>query len=317
MNISIGSPIANMRAYILDSNHEPVAPGVCGELFIAGAGLAKGYFDRDDLTAQRFIEVPCLPGERLYQTGDLARFDLSGEIFYMGRSDDQVKLRGYRIELGEIETCLNKHEGIRESVVSLYEDDQGQKFLVAYLRVTSKESVTFNKVRDYLSGLLPNYMIPNIFMYVDALSLTPTGKIDRKALPSPSVDRANLTATYVAPRNRMEEELAEMWVALLKVKKVGVRDKFFELGGHSLLATQLILRVRDAYGVSLPLVSLIEEPTVADMAINIQRLMERDSDTENSIEEVSAIESQEADVDVENLNEDELNAMLSSMMEQE
>jgi len=267
--IPIGRPISNTQIYLLDRYLNPVPIGVRGELHIGGDGLARGYLNRPELTAERFIPDPfsAEPGARLYKTGDLARYLPDGNIEFLGRLDQQVKVRGHRIELGEIEAVLGLHAGVREAVVVAREDVPGDKRLVAYLVVAQEQRApSTGELRSYLKQKLPEYMVPQAFVMLDALPLTPNGKVDRRALPAPDEARPELAQQYVAPRNAVEEVVADIWAEVLKVEQVGIHDNFFELGGHSLLATQVISRVRRAVQVELPLRALFEDPTVAGLS---------------------------------------------------
>ncbi len=258
--VLLGEPIANTRFYVADRALQPAPVGVPGELWIAGDGLARGYLDRPDLTAERFAPDPFAaePGARLYRTGDLVRYRLGGALEFLGRIDTQVKVRGYRIELGEIEAALLRHPSVGSAVV-LVREEGGEKRLVAYV-VPGSESSTAGEQRERLKLLLPDYMVPSSFVTLAAFPLTPSGKVDRKALPAPETSSA--ASTYLAPAGPVEELVAGIWAEVLRVERVGVNDNFFDLGGHSLLATQVISRLRVAVGVELPLQRLFERPTV-------------------------------------------------------
>ncbi|WP_035060990.1 non-ribosomal peptide synthetase [Andreprevotia chitinilytica] len=271
----IGHPIANTRVYLLDDALQPVPVGVAGELYVAGVGLARGYLGRPDLTAKRFMPNPYgEAGERMYRSGDLARYLPDGRIEYLGRIDQQVKLRGFRIELGEIEASLTALPAVRDAVVLAREDEPGDKRLVAYLVTNEGHTLEPSSLREHLLQRLPDYMIPAHFIVLDQLPLTPNGKVDRKALPAP--DRSRDEAGYVAPRNATEAQLAAIWAEVLKLDRVGVHDNFFELGGHSLLATQLVSKVRQHFGIELALRTLFAEPTVAALSKHLagQRIAE-------------------------------------------
>jgi amino acid adenylation domain-containing protein len=264
----LGCPISNMQVYLLDQHLRPVPIGITGEIHVGGVGLARGYLTHPELTAERFIPDPFSrkPGARLYKTGDLARFHAGGEIEFIGRVDQQVKLRGFRIELGEIETLLGQHPSVREAVVAAREDASGGKRLIAYLVTREEPPPAASEMRDYLRRTLPEYMVPASFVVLEALPLTATGKVDRNALPEPEQVRPQLAQVYVAPRTTLEEVLCGMFSEVLQVEPIGVRDSFFELGGHSLLATQISSRVRLAFQVDLPLRRLFEAPTVEGLA---------------------------------------------------
>jgi amino acid adenylation domain-containing protein len=266
----IGRPIANTQTYVLDSHLQPVPVGVSGELYIGGVGLARGYLGRPDLTAERFIPDPFgAAGGRLYRTGDVVRHLPNGNIEFLGRADLQVKVRGYRIELGEIESAIAESPQVREAVVALRESRGSEKRLVAYVVPAEPHAPSINDLRDDLKARLPEYMLPQSFVMLDALPLMPNGKVDRRALPETDSDRPDLAEIYVAPRDEVEERLAEIWKEVLGLERVGVDDNFFELGGHSLLATQVVSRMRDAFQTEVPLQSIFESPTVAGLAATI------------------------------------------------
>ncbi|MBE9162159.1 non-ribosomal peptide synthetase [Tychonema sp. LEGE 06208] len=273
--VPLGRPLPNTQIYLLDSHLQPVPVGVAGELYIAGAGLARGYLNQPELTAEKFLcnSLTQEPKTRLYKTGDLARYLPDGNIEFIDRVDRQVKLRGFRIELGEIEAGLSHHPSVREAVVVLQENEPGNQRLVAYIVAHSKlslqDSQLIENLRSFLKEQLPEYMIPSAFVVLKALPLTPNGKIDPQALPAPSI-AANFTDTFVGPRTPGEEILAGIWSQLLNLKKVGIHDNFFDLGGHSLLITQLLAKVRESFQVELPLRVLFEAPTVAGLAEKIE-----------------------------------------------
>ncbi|WP_043408130.1 non-ribosomal peptide synthetase, partial [Archangium violaceum] len=282
-SIPIGSPISNTTAFVLDEHLQPVPPGVPGELYLGGDGLARGYFGRPELTAERFIPHPfsSSPGARLYRTGDKVRWLENGEIEFLGRLDSQVKLRGFRIELGEIESALRAHPSVRQAIV-VVRQDSGDKRLVAYVVPTSPRppgegrgegsaALELNSVElsTFLKGTLPEYMVPSAFVSLESLPLTPNGKVDTKALPAPETSSLQSAAAYVAPRNELEQRLADIWAQVLHTERVGIHDNFFELGGHSLLATQVVSRIRSAFQVELPLRALFEAPTVSALAAHL------------------------------------------------
>jgi amino acid adenylation domain-containing protein len=265
--ISIGRPIANTQIYILDSQLQPVPIGVPGELHIGGAGLARGYLNRTDLTQAKFIPNPFeeVEGSKLYKTGDLARYLGDGNIEYIGRIDNQVKVRGFRLELGEIEAVLSQHGDIQVCCVIAREDAPGEKQLVAYIVPQPEVTPTISELRQFLKTKLPEYMVPNAFVILEALPLTPNGKVDRRVLPVPDL-YSEIADQYVAPRTPIESILAQIWAQVLKVEQVGIHDNFFELGGHSLVATQVISRLQSAFGTALPLRYLFESPTIAQLS---------------------------------------------------
>ncbi|WP_186032283.1 non-ribosomal peptide synthetase, partial [Burkholderia gladioli] len=265
--ITIGAPIGNTQLYVLDAAGNPAPVGVTGELYIGGAGLARGYLNRADLSAERFVPDPFgMAGARMYWTGDLARRLADGEIDYLGRADHQVKLRGFRIELGEIEAVLSSHERVREAVVIAREDVAGDTRLVAYV-VGEGGAPEVGELREHLRRSLPDYMVPSHFMTLDALPLTSNGKLDRRALPSPDPSRGE--AAYVEPSGETERAVAAIWAEVLGADRVGAQDDFFDLGGHSLLATQVIARLRAELGIEVPLRALFEVPVLAELSKRI------------------------------------------------
>jgi amino acid adenylation domain-containing protein len=266
----IGTPVANTRVYVLDANRQPVPAGVPGELYLGGAQVAKGYIGRPELTAEKFVSDPFNKNNadgRMYRTGDRVRFLPDGNIEYLGRTDDQLKWRGFRIEPGEIETALANHPGVQQAAVLLREDTPGDKRLVAY--VVGSETDT-ELLRTHLQNRLPDYMVPSIIVPLDALPLTPSGKIARRALPVP--DYADAAEAYVAPRTPSEKALVQIWSDVLNVQQVGVHDDFFTLGGHSLLATQLISRIRDALNIEVPVKYVFKNSTAETLGQAIDRL---------------------------------------------
>lgn len=262
---SIGRPIANTEVYVLDSHLQLVPIGVIGDLYIGGKNLARGYANRPDLTKEKFIPHPFKSGERLYYTGDKASYLSDGNLQFHGRIDDQVKIRGFRIELGEIEAVLQAHSSVKEAVVLVREDNQGDKRLVAY--VVGEGSV--HEWREHLQTHLPNYMVPTNFIEMEVLPLTPNGKLDLKALPILSEQSAENT---VYPRTPLEELIASVWRQVLGIKEIGVQDSFFELGGHSLLATQVVSRLQEVFQIKLPVRELFEYSTVEALSKRIDQL---------------------------------------------
>ena len=267
----IGRPIANARIYLLDRYMGPVPVGVAGELYIGGDGLARGYQGRADLTAERFLPDPFGAGLRLYRTSDRGRYRDDGCIEFLGRLDDQVKIRGYRVELGEVEAVLCGHGGVREGVVACREYGEGGRRLVAYVVPRSGGVVDAGELRRYLGGKLPEYMVPSEYVVLDGLPLNENGKVDRSRLPEPERGGGGLGSEAVGVRSRVEEVLLRIWEEVLGRSGLGVGESFFEVGGHSLLATRVVSRVREAFGVEVPLRSVFEEPTVAGLAGVIER----------------------------------------------
>ena len=280
-NVPIGRPIANTQIYLLDAQKELVPIGIPGELHITGEGLARGYLNRAELTAEKFIPNPFSDDTeaRLYKTGDLARYRPDGNIEYLGRIDYQVKVRGFRLELGEIEAVLSQHQGVRDAVVVVREDKPGSQSLVAYVVPSSKPAPTIAQLRRFLIEKLPNYMVPTAFVLLETLPLTPNGKVDRRALPAPEPTRPESTVSWVPPRTPVEEMLASIWSQVLGIEQVGIYDNFFELGGHSLLVTQVISQIRKVFGVDLPVRCLFEAPTIASLLDYVERAMGAESES--------------------------------------
>ncbi len=267
--VPLGRPIANTQIYLLDAALNVVPVGVPGELYIGGDGLARGYWQRPDLTAERFVPDPFgrEPGGRLYRTGDQARYRSDGTVDFLGRVDHQVKLRGHRIELGEIESCLNSHPQVEQSIVLARRDDEDTR-LVAYVQPAPGSPVSEQHLRTLLQAHLPGYMVPSIFVFLEAFPLTPNGKVDRKALPPPG--RARAVDRQAAPQGAVEDMLAGIWEEALGVTPIGRHDNFFDLGGHSMVATQVISRIRTALQVELPLRRLFDAPTLAGLAAAVE-----------------------------------------------
>ncbi|NLG50019.1 MAG: amino acid adenylation domain-containing protein [Chloroflexi bacterium] len=266
--VPIGRPIPNVQMYILDSQMRQVPVNVAGELYIGGVGVAQGYLNRDDLTAERFLRDPFgdNPASRLYRTGDLARYLADGNIEYLGRVDHQVKVRGFRVELDEIQALLVQHEAVQDAVVVAQQDATEAVRLVAYYVPRNGATPTGSGLRHFLRRQLPDYMVPALFVPLEALPLTPNGKVDRKALPDPDGLRPELEATFVMPRNEAERTIAAIWAEVLGVDKVGVEDNFFDLGGHSLAAAKVYARLQETFERSFSMVELFKYPTVSLLA---------------------------------------------------
>ncbi|HMF55053.1 MAG TPA: amino acid adenylation domain-containing protein [Pyrinomonadaceae bacterium] len=303
--VPIGRPVSNTQVYLLDSRLEPVAVGVAGELYIGGDGLARGYLRHPELTAERFIPHPFSQkaGSRLYRTGDLARYRPNGDIEFLGRIDYQVKVRGFRIEPGEIEAVLSAHEMVGAVAVLAREDKPGERRLVAYVVAADEErSVTASELRSYLRERLPEYMVPSAFVLMERLPLTPNGKVDRRALPAPARVEPQSGAQFVAPRNPIEEALADIWRRLLGVDRIGVHDNFFELGGHSLMATRVLSNVRRIFRMELPLRVIFESNTIADLALAIIPFETQPGQTEKIarvLQKVKGISAEEVSKELE------------------
>ncbi|MGA9769788.1 MAG: amino acid adenylation domain-containing protein, partial [Blastocatellia bacterium] len=290
---SIGQPIANTQIYITDQDLNWLPVGFVGELYIGGDSLARGYINRADLTAERFIPDPFSdePGARMYKTGDLSRFLHAGEIEFLGRKDHQVKIRGFRVELGEIESVLAQNPDVREVVVLAREGTTGDKRLVAYVVCTRDRELTVSDLRAALAEQLPDYMVPSAFVIMDELPLTPSKKVDRSALPAPDSERPELAQAFMTPRTAIEKVLAEIWADVLGLEKVGIQDNFFELGGHSILSIQLMNRVRETLRADLPLRTLFQTPTIAGLATSIAQYKVKQAEDADSFMSLPAITS--------------------------
>jgi len=270
--VPIGSPIANTQVYVLDGNEQQVPIGVYGELYIGGDGLARGYFNRPELTAEKFISNPFKNNskERLYKTGDLVRYQADGNIEFLGRIDHQVKVRGFRIELGEIEATLNQQDTVQEVVVIVREDTPGDKRLVAYIVAKPQSETSSTELRRFLQKQLPDYMVPSTFVVLEALPLTPNGKIDRKALPQPEGQRADLETAYIAPRSKIERKIATILKTVLQIDQIGVRDNFFDLGGNSLLLVQAQEKLVQALNRDVTVMALFQCPSISALAHHLE-----------------------------------------------
>ncbi|MET0401564.1 MAG: amino acid adenylation domain-containing protein, partial [Cystobacter sp.] len=277
--VSLGRVIRNSGIYILDARLEPVPVGAPGELFIAGLGLGRGYLNQPELTATRFVPDPFsgVPGARLYRTGDVARYLPDGSVQYVRRADTQVKIRGYRVEPGEVESSLRALSGVRDAVVLAREDSPGHRRLVAYVVPSAGASPTAESLREALAPTLPEYMLPAAFVFLEALPVTDTGKVDRRALPAPAQEVGAPDEHFIAPRDALEQQVAEIWRELLGVARVGVRDNFFELGGHSLLAVRLLTRIRERLNRSVPLASLFQDASLEHMVQSLRQGAEREA----------------------------------------
>lgn len=302
--ITIGRPIANTQIYLLNEQLQLVPPGTVGTIYIGGTGISRGYLNQPEMTAERFIVNPLTNNgdDRIYNTGDLARYLPDGQIEYLGRNDSQIKIRGYRIELGEIESMLGRHPAILQNAVILREDAPGNKQLVAYYITEDDSTVPWVELRQYLGEYLPDYMVPAVAMELDAMPKTPNGKIDRKSLPLPSDLRSGVGETsYVAPTTPTEQDVAEIWQTVMGIDKVGIHDNFFDLGGHSLHATRVLARLRNDLNVEVPLRTMFTTPTVAGLSIAITELLAAEQDDAELATMLS---------EIEDLSEEELKALL-------
>ncbi|WP_414582659.1 amino acid adenylation domain-containing protein [Scytonema sp. PCC 10023] len=290
---SIGRPIANTQFYILDPHQKLVPVGVPGELHIGGLGLARGYWNRPELTKEKFIPSPFESGKRLYKTGDLARYLTDGKIEFLGRIDHQVKIRGFRIELGEIEALLEQHPQVRKTVVVAREDIPNDCRLVAYV-VTHETTLSVNELRDFLKKKLPEYMLPSAFVVLDALPLTPNGKVDRRALPAPDNLRPELTAAFQAPQSEIEKTIAQIWQEVLHLDKLGIHDNFFDLGGHSLLMLQVNNKLRAILQRDISVVTMFQNPTIHSFAqyLNQQQQLSFTGTRDRAQKQIEAINRQ-------------------------
>jgi amino acid adenylation domain-containing protein len=299
----IGRPLGNTQIYLLDAALQPVPVGVAGELYIGGEGVGRGYLHRPELTAERFIPDPFSrkSGQRLYRTGDLARYLPDGNIEFLGRVDQQVKLRGYRIELGEIDAALLEHQAVNDCIAVICTQSSGEQMLVAYIVPEEKDAFPVSDVRRHLKEQLPEYMVPKVLMTIDKLPLNVNGKVDRRQLPSPEKSQPETAASYVEPRNPVEDVLAGIWNETLGMERIGVYDNFFDLGGHSLLITKVISRIHALLSVTLPITSLFQSPTIAELA---QMLVEQEA-TPGQVNAIAALR-----VKIDRLSPEEIQAML-------
>jgi amino acid adenylation domain-containing protein/thioester reductase-like protein len=286
----MGSAISNTNLYVLDRNLQPVPMGVPGELYIGSVSLARGYLHSPALTAETFIPNPFSmdAGARLYRTGDLVRYRREGSIEFLGRIDNQIKIRGFRIERGEIETTLNLHPEVVQSAVTTW-DRAGNQQLVAYIVPQLEQSPNTQELQSFLKEKLPSYMIPAAFVILEEMPLTSNGKVNHQALPDPGTAKFEQSNTFVAPRNALERNLCDIWCQILELEQVGIHDNFFDLGGHSLLITQLLAQVRKAFQIDLPLRSLLEAPTVAELAEKIELAREGNASAKTSVDPVEAL----------------------------
>jgi hypothetical protein len=300
--VPVGYPVEDMEILLLDDDGKVVGFNQSGEIAIRSPYLALGYWQEPDLSGAAFQSDPEGGTLRIYRTGDLGFMGPDGCLTHLGRKDFQVKVRGYRIEVGDIETALLALDMIREAIVMAGEDSRGEKRLVAYVVPTGEPAPAISALRRALSGKLPDYMIPSAFVFLDALPLTPNGKVDRHALPAPAPARPQLDTPYVAPRTPIEQVLARIWAEVLGLDQVGIHDNFLDLGGNSLLAGQVISRVIRSFQVELPVRSLFESPTVADMAVVI---------TQNQAAKVGQEELARMLAELESLSDEEAQRLLA------
>jgi amino acid adenylation domain-containing protein len=279
--IPIGRPIANTELFILDAERQPMPIGVPGELYIGGAGLARGYLNRPELTAEKFVPHPFRSGARLYRTGDRARLLVDGNIEFLGRLDEQVKIRGFRIEPGEIEAVLSQHPAVRGTAIVPWDDPSGNKQLVAYVVPARDQTLGAEGLQSFLRDKLPPHMVPSVYIMLDHLPLSPSGKVDRRALPIPENREQRGVKTFVPARSAVEEILADIWSQVLGVDRVGIHDDFFSLGGHSLLAVQVIARLHSKLKVGVPIRWLFDRPTVAALAEVIEETLVSQTESQN------------------------------------
>jgi amino acid adenylation domain-containing protein len=303
-SIPYGRPMWNQHSYILDAQQQLVPVGVAGELYLGGVGLARGYFNHPKLTAEKFIPNPFseAPGERLYRTGDRARYRADGNMELLGRMDYQVKIRGYRIEPGEIMAALRRHSEVQDALVVIREDEPGQKRLIGYIVAAQDAMPSMTELRNFLKRTLPDYMIPSAFVALATLPLSLNGKIDRRALPPPEAMRPDLQKSFCAPRSHLEEAVAGVWCEVLGLEQIGVHDNFFELGGHSMLATQVVSRLQDIFLVDVPLRALFEAPTVAELAASLEEI--------GRLAEMDVGEIARVLIEVNKLSEDQIATLL-------
>jgi amino acid adenylation domain-containing protein len=304
-SIPYGRPMANQTCYVLDRDLNPVPIGVSGELYLGGVGVGWGYFNRPELTAEKFIPHPYAQeaGDRLYRTGDMVVYLPDGNLKLLGRIDYQIKIRGLRIELDEIDVVLRRHPNIREVVVMARENKQGDKHLVAFVVASPGQSMDAEALRNHLKPRLPEYMVPSLFVFLEALPLSQNGKVDRRALSAMELASPTPAFEYVEPNTDTEKIVAGIWAEVLGLDRVGLYDPFFQLGGHSLLGTQVISRVRDIYPFEVPLLALFKAPTVAELAHEIERL---GAVAGQDVPQISKLF-----LDTKDLSVDEMNALLA------
>ena len=298
---------------------QPVNIGTSGELYIGGVSLARGYVNRPDLTAEKFIANPFSnePRARLYKTGDLARYLPDGNIEFLGRIDDQVKIRGFRIELGEIESVLAQHPAVKQSVVVTREDIPGDKRLVAYVHLDRKQISGVKELRSFLHSKLPNYMMVSTFVLLDNLPLTLNGKVDRRALPAPNSSRTEWEETFVAPRTPTEQVISDIWSQVLGLKQIGVNDNFFEFGGHSLLASQIITQIQNLFQVDISVNTFFQNLTIASLSLTVtQKQGEKKTHGTHRIPRINQVNPEQILAQLDKLSDEEVDSLLNEMLVQ-
>jgi amino acid adenylation domain-containing protein len=305
ISVPIGKPINNLSVYILDKNNNLQPPGLVGELCVSGEIIARGYLNRPDLTAEKFIQNPFVDGQRIYKTGDMARWLPDENLECLGRIDHQVKLRGLRIEVEEIETVLRQHTAVRQAVVIMRGDVFKEKCLVAYLVTNDQTNFSLVELRTFLSKKLPVFMLPSAFVRLETLPLNPNGKVDRRALPVPDTFRLSLQENYVAPSTPLEKVTAGVWAEALGIEHIGLHDNFFELGGQSLLAIKVISQLRNLLRVELPLYYIFESPTVFALTTAILQNPEKKWKIEKNAQLLMSITK---------LSDDEVEAILNKKL---
>jgi amino acid adenylation domain-containing protein len=293
--VPIGGPVANTTLYVLDPALRPVPSGIPGELYVGGEGLSRGYLGRPALTAERFVANPFGgPGARMYRTGDRVRWH-GGELEFLGRADDQVKIRGFRVEPGEVEAVLHDHPDLGEAAVVAREDTPGDRYLAAYVAPAHGRTVSVAALREHLGGRLPAWMVPAVFVVLEALPRTPGGKVDRRALPAPDGGAAHHEPAFAAPATETEAAVAEIWREVLNLERVGATDDFFDLGGHSLKATRILTRVSARLGVELPVGVIFDHPTVRGIAARVDERRAASAPGDELLEWLENLSEEEAE----------------------
>lgn len=301
---SAGFPITNAKIYILDEKLKPVKENEQGEIYVGGISLAREFINQPKLTKEKFISDPFseIINSRMYQTGDLGQWLEDGSFQCLGRKDSQVKIRGFRVELGEIQTILLQHPGIKETVVMLFELRPGEKQLVAYLVCNQGKAPGIFELRSYLAMRLPDYMIPHKFVFLESLPMTAHGKLDRKSLPIPG--EPSRESEYIAPRNKLEEQITIIWQKILKINHIGINDNFFVLGGDSLLAAQILIKIEECFSIELFMTNIYESPTISAISPIIDKKIQEHKQQENK--QLESLLGQ-----IENMSDEEVKLLLS------